>query len=402
MLGAIATGETEVRGFLPGCDCQATLAAMQSLGVRVSQKAPDHLVISGTGPQGLHAAEASLDLGNSGTGMRLLAGLLAGMPFDSVLTGDESLSQRPMRRIAEPLRRMGAVIGTTDGHAPLYIEGQRLSGIDYTVPVASAQVKSAVLLAAMYAKGLTRLRETAATRDHTERLLRWLGCEFRETPGEISLPGGQALTGRRIDVAGDFSAAAFFIVAAAIAADDVLVIENVGVNPTRVGLLELLSMMGADINIGAIRNQSGEPVADIEVRRTRLRGIDVPAELVPSSIDEFPVFFVAAASATGTTRLSGARELRVKESDRIAVMAEGLSRLGIDARPTPDGMSIEGGQLRSGSVMSHGDHRIAMAFAVASLVAEAEITVCDVANVATSFPGFVDAALSVGFNIEHE
>lgn len=402
MLGGIATGITEVHGFLPGSDCLATLAAMEQLGVKIDCVSAVHLVISGVGADGLHAIEQSLDMGNSGTAMRLLAGLLAGMPFDSVLVGDQSLTMRPMTRIAEPLTRMGAQIKTTDGHAPVYIRGQALTGVDYRMPIPSAQVKSAVLLAGLNATGQTRVTQSAPTRDHTERMLRWLGCELECDNDQVVLNGGQSLTGRRIDVPGDFSAAAFFIVAAAIAKDGAVTIRNVGVNPTRVGLLDLMSMMGADISIGTVRNQSGEPVADIEVRGSGLRGIDVPADLVPLAIDEFPVFFIAAACASGTTRLVGAQELKVKESDRIEVMADGLKRLGIKANTTPDGMVIHGGTLRGGSVHSRGDHRIAMAFAIASAAATGDIHVSDVANVATSFPNFVDVARTVGLNIEQE
>ena len=402
MLGAIAVGSTEVRGFLPGADCLATLAAMQALGVRVEQHKPDHLMIRGAGPNGLESVDGPLDMGNSGTGMRLLAGLLAGMPFDTVLTGDRSLSRRPMTRIAEPLQRMGASIETSDGHAPLTIKGTSLQGITYKSPVPSAQVKSALLLAGLYAQGRTSVKEAISTRDHTERLLGWMGCELNREENYVGIHGGQTLSGRRIDVPGDFSAAAFFIVAAAIARQGTVTIRDVGVNPTRVGLIDLLSMMGADINIAEIRSQSGEPVADITVVGSELRGIDVPMDLVPLAIDEFPVFFIAAACAQGTTRLSGAAELRVKESDRIGVMAEGLGRLGVSARQTTDGLVIEGGRMHGGAVNSHGDHRVAMAFAIASAAATGDIYVADVANVATSFPNFVDVARSVGLNINDE
>jgi len=402
MLGGIADGVTEVRGFLPGADCLATLAAMQALGVQIDRPQPENLIITGVGVDGLRASDRPLDLGNSGTGMRLLTGILAGMPFESVLTGDRSLSRRPMSRIAKPLEQMGASITMTHGHAPLRIEGRSLRGITYPSPVPSAQVKSAVLLAGLLAQGETRVEEPATTRDHTERLLGWMGCDLELGVDYVSLCGGQTLSGRRIEVPGDFSAAAFFIVAAAIAPQGVVTLCNVGVNPTRVGLIDLLSMMGADINIGDVRSQSGEPVADIKVVGGELRGIDVPRSLVPLAIDEFPVFFIAAACANGTTRLSGAQELRVKESDRIDVMAEGLGRLGITASPTVDGIIIEGGTLRAGSVNSHGDHRIAMAFAIASANATCDIHVADVANVATSFPNFVDVARAVGLNINYE
>ncbi|NNF65909.1 MAG: 3-phosphoshikimate 1-carboxyvinyltransferase [Gammaproteobacteria bacterium] len=402
MLASIAKGQSEIKGFLPGSDCLATLAAMESLGVSVRRLAPDRFLIDGSGADGLEASRTALDLGNSGTGMRLLAGLLAGASFDSVLVGDESLSSRPMGRIVKPLREMGASISSDDGHAPLTIKGRSLHGIHYKCPVASAQVKSAILLAGLNARGATRVEEPAVTRDHTERMLRWMGCDLQKGKNFVGLKGGQRLRGRQIDVPGDFSAAAFFIVAAAIAPEGAVSLPGVGVNPTRIGLIDLLSMMGADINIGEIQIRAGEPVADIEVAGGKLRGIDVPPDLVSLAIDEFPVFFIAAACASGTTRLSGATELRVKESDRIEVMATGLKRLGIKATTRPDGIIIEGGTLQGGSIDSCGDHRIAMAFAVASAAATADIHVRDVANVATSFPNFVDVARRVGLNIANE
>ncbi|NNF61913.1 MAG: 3-phosphoshikimate 1-carboxyvinyltransferase [Gammaproteobacteria bacterium] len=399
MLGAIAEGITEVTGFLPGEDCLATVAAMRRLGATIDCPASDRLVIHGTGVDGLQESGDEIYLGNSGTGMRLLAGLLAGMPFDSVLTGDRSLSSRPMGRIAEPLEQMGAAITTTAGHAPLRISGRRLHGIDYTLQIPSAQVKSAILLAALQADGVTTLHETATTRDHTERMLRWFGAELTQRDKTLQLAGRQSLTGRSLEVPGDFSAAAFFIVAALIAGAEPLRLTGVGVNPTRIGLLELLAMMGADINVSEVVSRCGEPVADIEVRRSDLRGIDVPPELVSLAIDEFPVFFIAAAFASGTTTLTGAAELRLKESDRIAVMADGLKRLGVTATPATDGISITGGTIGGGSIESRGDHRIAMAFAVASLAACEEIRINETDNVATSFPSFVDVANSVGFSI---
>ncbi len=399
LLGSLANGVSEVKGFLPGADCVATLAAMRAMGVEVEVIWPDHLRIHGVGLHGLQAPQEPLDMGNSGTGMRLLAGLLAGQDFSSVLTGDESLSRRPMDRVAVPLRAMGADIATEAGHAPLRIVGRKLQPIRYLMPVASAQVKSAILLAALYAEGETVIAEPGITRDHTERMLRTLGCELGGSGQRVTIRGGQPLQACDIDVPGDFSAAAFFITAAAINEGSELVLTDVGVNRTRIGLLDLLTEMGADISLSPPRAVGTEHVADIRVRGMPLRGIDVPPELVPLAIDEFPVFFVAAACASGTTRVSGAAELRHKESDRIQAMADGLSALGISARALPDGIMIAGGQIRGGQIDSCGDHRIAMAFAVAATVAAGPVQIADIANVATSFPDFADRACSVGMDI---
>lgn len=399
MLGAIAEGKTEIRDFLAGADCVATLGAMRTLGVEVEVLWPDHLIVNGAGLHGLSAPGAPLDLGNAGTGMRLLAGLLAGQRFDSVLVGDDSLMQRPMNRIAEPLGKMGAVISTTDGHAPLRISGRPLTGIRYELPVASAQVKSALLLAGLYAEGETVLVEPAVTRDHTERMLRWFGCEVQTEGRRVSMAGGQQPVGREIDVPGDFSAAAFFIVAAAIREGAQIVIHDVCVNATRIGLLDLLTMMGADICLTPPREVGGECVADIRVRGRTLDGIDVPPELVALAIDEFPALFVAAACARGTTRVSGAAELRYKESDRIHAMAIGLKRLGVRAVPSEDGVVIIGGPIAGGTVDSFDDHRVAMAFAVAATVADKPVRITNVNNVATSFPDFVERARGLGMKI---
>jgi 3-phosphoshikimate 1-carboxyvinyltransferase len=341
-------------------------------------------------------------MGNSGTAMRLLLGLLAGQAFDSCLVGDRSLSSRPMARVIEPLETMGAVIDAAEGgRAPLRVRGGReLKAIDYAMPVASAQVKSCLLLAGLYARGETVVREPAPTRDHSERMLRGFGCEVNSLDGVIRIAGGQRLAARDIDVPADVSSAAFFMVAASIAHGSRIRLRHVGINPTRTGVIDILRLMGADIEIDNAVEVGGEPVADITVNHARLRGIDIPRELVPLAIDEFPVLFVAAACADGITRLSGAEELRVKESDRIQVMADGLENLGIDSEVRPDGIVIEGGQLHGGAVDSHGDHRIAMAFSVASLVADGEIAIDDCANVGTSFPGFVDLARESGFRIE--
>jgi 3-phosphoshikimate 1-carboxyvinyltransferase len=356
--------------------------------------------VHGVGLHGLVAPAAPLDCGNAGTGMRLLAGLLAGQPFDSVLTGDASLSRRPMGRVIEPLVRMGACIGSDGGLPPLRIRGgQALHGIDYDLPVASAQVKSALLLAGLYARGETRIREPHPTRDYTERMLRAFGWPIAFAPGEARLTGDHRLLATDVSVPADFSSAAFFVVAATLVPGSDLLLRRVGLNPRRTGLLQALRAMGADIIESGLDEQGGEPVADLRVRHAPLRGIEVPEALVPDMIDEFPVLFVAAACAQGTTVVRGAAELRVKESDRIATMAQGMRTLGIDVEETPDGAVIRGGRLHGGSVTSHGDHRVAMAFAVAGQRADGEVRIGDVANVATSFPGFDALARDCGFGL---
>jgi 3-phosphoshikimate 1-carboxyvinyltransferase len=408
MLGGCATGVTEVRDFLAGEDCLATLAALRALGVRIEGPDQGRVRIHGAGAEAWLAAQAPLDMGNSGTALRLMMGLLAARSFDSVLVGDASLMKRPMERVAAPLRRMGARIDTADGRPPVRIHGvQALQSIDFDMPVASAQVKSAVLLAALYAHGRTRVRESAPTRDHTERMLAAFGVEVLRQGGSVALEGGQNLRATEIMVPGDFSSAAFFLVAGSIAAHGELAIRNVGVNPTRTGLLDILVKMGADIRIQDRRDIGGEPVADLVVRPARLRGIAVPVELVPLAIDEFPVFFIAAACAEGASTLRGAEELRVKESDRLAVMSEGLTNLKVPHELLADGMWLAGRSAASpgaamfsgGRVDSHGDHRIAMAFVVASLAASAAIEIDDVANVATSFPGFANLARDLGLRL---
>lgn len=403
MLGAIAEGTTRVRGFLEGEDCIATRRALEALGVEIADEGPGALRISGVGAAGLSAPAHPLDLGNSGTAMRLMAGLLAGQAFDSELTGDESLQRRPMERVAAPLRSMGARIATRDGKAPIRIAGgARLQGIDYTLPVASAQIKSALLLAGLSARGRTVVRSTGPSRDHTERMLRTLGADLAVEDGglTVALEGPQALTAADIDVPGDFSSAAFFVVAGCLAAKDGLTIEHVGVNPTRTGLQRILEAMGAAIELRNPRSAGTEPIADLHVKASALNGIDVPRELVPLAIDEFPILFIAAAAAKGRTVVRGAEELRHKESDRIAVMAEGLKVLGIEVEELPDGIVIEGGRFRGGTIDSRGDHRVAMAFAIASLVSEGPIEILNTAQVATSFPEFTRAAARLGLRID--
>jgi len=400
MLGAIASGKTQVDGFLEGEDCLATLRAVASLGVNVQRPAPGEVVIEGVGLRGLGLPRSVLDMGNAGTAMRLFMGLLSAQGFDSELVGDESLMRRPMERVAKPLRAMGAQIETQDGRPPVRIRGgAALRGLRYEMPVASAQVKSAVLLAGLYAEGETTVVEPAVTRDHTERMLQSFGANIVARGGSATVLPAAQLDATRISVPGDFSSAAFFIVAACIGAREPFVIEGVGVNPTRTGLLEMLALMGADLRLVNHRSAGAEPVADIEVRPARLRGIRVPERLVPLAIDEFPAFFIAAACADGETRVAGAEELRVKESDRIAVMARGLDALGVRNEVLADGLRIEGGPFGGGVVDSHGDHRVAMSFAVASLRASAPIEIRDVANVGTSFPGFAATARSVGLRL---
>ena len=404
MLGAIAEGQTDIGGFLAGEDCLATARALTALGVRIEGPADTQVRVHGVGAQGLRAADAPLDMGNAGTAMRLMMGLLAPQRFDSTLIGDDSLMRRPMERVAVPLRLMGAEIHTHEGRPPVQIRGRPdLRAIQYALPVASAQVKSAILLAALGASGRTRLTEPAPSRDHTERMLRAFGVDVPQQGATIALEGGQTLTGTRIEVPGDFSSAAFFLVAGCLAAERPLVLKNVGINPTRTGLLELLQRMGADIRVQphAALARGGEPIADLEVRKSALTGITVPESLVPLAIDEFPVFFVAAACASGETLVRGAHELRVKESDRLAAMAAGLAVLGIETQLLADGLWLRGGSAFSGgTIESRGDHRIAMAFAVAALRARAPIQILDVANVATSFPGFLATARAAGLQIE--
>lgn len=401
MLGALAEGITEVTGFLEGEDALATLSAFRAMGVEIEGPDNGRVTIHGVGMHGLQAPEGELYLGNSGTSTRLLSGLLAGQAFDVTMTGDKSLSGRPMKRVTDPLMTMGAVIETNDGKLPLTVKGgQTLSGIDYVLPMASAQVKSCLLLAGMYADGQTSVTEPAPTRDHTERMLSGMGYPVDVNGSTMTIQGGGKLTATNIDVPADISSATFFMVAAAIAPGSDITLQHVGINPTRIGVINILKMMGTDISLSNEAVTGGEPVADIRVRYAPLKGIQIPEDQVPLAIDEFPALFIAAACAEGQTVLTGAEELRVKESDRIQVMADGLQTLGIDAKPTPDGIVIEGGVLGAGEVDSHGDHRIAMSFTIAGLQAGGTIQIADCANVATSFPGFVDLATQAGIQVE--
>jgi 3-phosphoshikimate 1-carboxyvinyltransferase len=404
MLGSVAEGETRVTGFLASEDCLATMSAMQAMGVQIERPSPTELRVQGVGMRGLRAAGKPLDLGNAGTAIRLMTGLLAGQAFDSELIGDASLMNRPMERVAQPLRLMGARIETRGGKPPVRIQGGKLlRGIQYELPVASAQVKSAIMLAGLYADGVTTVVEPGVTRDHTERMLLTFGCRVEAVRGRISVTPPGRLSASSLEVPADFSSSAFFIVAGLLAAKDLLVVRGVGVNPTRTGLLDILGLMGADLRLVNHRSAGAEPVADIEIRPSRLKGIHVPEGLVALAIDEFPAFFIAAACAAGETVVTGAEELRVKESDRLAAMANGLAALGVDAEVQRDGMRVrgqpDGRPFAGGTIDSHGDHRIAMAFAMASVRAKGEIRILDVANVATSFPGFVDVARAAGLAV---
>ena len=403
MLASLAEGQSEVSGFLSGEDCLCTMKAFRAMGVRIEQLAETQLRIHGVGLHGLREPAQALDLGNSGTSMRLMTGLLAAQRFPVTLIGDESLSRRPMRRIVEPLRQMGAQIETTARNtAPLRIlpADGGLNGIAYKSPVASAQVKSGVLLAGLYARGRTEVFEPEASRDHTERMLRAFGVTVDAAPGRAALQGGQALRASDVEVPADISSATFFMLGAAIVPGSELLLSDVGVNPTRTGVIEILRRMGADIELLKQRRFGGEPVADLRVRGRRLHGIEVGHELVAAAIDEFPAVFVAAACARGETVVTGAAELRVKESDRIQAMCDGLQILGIAALAQPDGARITGGRLLGGTVDSKGDHRVAMSFAIATLRAEQPIRILDCANVNTSFPGFVELAQGAGLGIE--
>lgn len=399
LLGAIAEGETRIQHLLMGEDNLATLGALRALGVTIH--VDEQVVVQGVGLHGFTAPDHPLDLGNSGTGMRLMAGLLAAQRFSTQLVGDASLTRRPMRRIADPLKQMGAQVTlSAQGTPPIHIEGgHALQPITFTLPVASAQVKSCLLLAGLYASGTTRLTEPAVSRDHTERLLKQFGCPITQNGLTVSLTGPARLFASEVIVPGDISSAAFFMVAAAMTPGSDILLSRVGINPTRTGVIDILRRMGADIRFENERLLGQEPVADIRVRYAPLKGIDIPVACVPLAIDEFPILFIAAACASGQTVLRGAEELRVKESDRLDAMARGLTALGISVDVLPDGLIIEGGTLQGGMVDSAGDHRIAMAFSIAGNVAEAPVTILDTENVATSFPTFLSDANAIGLSV---
>ncbi len=404
LMSALADGETTVIGYCRGEDCLNTIRAVRAMGIRIDEE-PDRLLVFGKGRWGLVEPEGPIDCGNSGTAIRLLTGLLSGQEFFTVLTGDGSVRRRPMGRVVRPLRQMGATIAGRKGGelAPLAVSGSRLRGITYESPVASAQVKSALLLAGLYAEGATRIREPQRSRDHTERLFRYLGIPLTEENGGVVIEGGPTLSwdgGKPIKVPGDISAAAFFMVGASVVPDSDVTILGVGVNPTRTGVLDLLREMGADIRVANEREQSGEPVADLHVRSAALRGIRIGPDRVPSAIDEFPVLCVAAALAEGETVVTGAEELRVKESDRIATMASHLGNMGVPISEIRDGMTIRGlsgtkPRLSGGIYSSFGDHRVAMALAIAGLVAQAPTRIEQTDCVETSFPGFEDKLLEL-------
>ena len=410
MLGSLAEGKSTVSGLLQGDDVLSTMQAFRQMGVRIEATPSGDWEVWGNGLHGLKKPNNALDLGNSGTSMRLMSGILAAQSFAVTLIGDHSLSKRPMQRVLTPLAEMGATIQSAEnGRPPLVFSGnQKLTGIDYALPVASAQVKSAVLLAGLYASGETRVVEPALLRDHTERMLQGMGVDLQVEGSQITmLAGSRKLQPISIDVPADISSAAFFLVGASIAKGSDLLLEHVGINPSRIGVINILKLMGADIEIVNQRQCSGEPVADLRVRYAPLKGIRIPVEQVPLAIDEFPVLFVAAACASGQTVLTGAEELRVKESDRIQSMADGLTQLGVQATVQADGIVIDGGDGFLGNelgqpIQANSDHRIAMAFAVAGLRANAGIVIEDCDNVATSFPYFIKLAGEVGLSISEK
>ena len=402
MLGSIAEGVTRVSGFLEGEDSLATLNAFRDMGVQIERNG-SNVVIHGVGMRGLKEPKNPLNLGNSGTSIRLMSGLLSAQNFDSKLCGDESLSTRPMGRVINPLREMGADIFGDDSRPPLTIKGgSKLSGIEYTLPVASAQIKSCLLLAGLYGEGITTVIENGISRDHTERMLRGFGYDVISSNNRISLEGGGSLKGCNIEVPSDISSAAFFMVAGCISKDSSITLNSVNINPTRTGVIDILKLMGGNIELINQRLQAGELIADIKVSSSKLKGIEIPENLVPLAIDEFPVLFIAASCAEGETVLTGAKELRVKESDRIQVMADGLTSLGIENHVLEDGIRILGGEFtkQASSIKSHHDHRISMAFAIASVRSKFDIEIEGVDNVKTSFPNFEVLANSIGMSIK--
>ena len=401
MLGSIATGITKVSGFLEGEDSLATLNSFKEMGVEIERQG-SNVTINGVGMHGLREPAKPLNLGNSGTSIRLMSGLLSAQSFDSVLCGDESLSKRPMARVIDPLRKMGADISGSESKPPLMIKGgKKLSSLEYTLPVASAQIKSCLLLAGLYADGETHIIENGISRDHTERMLRGFGYKVTTSPGHVSILGGGILKACDIEVPSDISSSAFFMVAASIAEEADITLLAVNVNPTRTGVIDILRLMGANIELSNERLEAGELIADIRVQSSNLKGIEIPEHLVPLAIDEFPVIFIAASCAQGETVLTGAKELRVKESDRIQVMANGLAALGIKNEVLDDGIKIIGGKFKEqvAPIKSHHDHRISMSFAVASVRSNFEIRIDGVDNVKTSFPNFVELTNSIGMNI---
>ncbi len=402
ILAAIADGESRIKNFLQGEDTLATIRVFQKMGVNIKNDR-DIIIVKGVGLHGLRAENPTLDFGNSGTSVRLLSGLLSAQNFSSQLIGDASLMKRPMSRIINPLQKMNAKINCTDlGTLPIKIEGgQKIEAIEYELPIFSAQLKSCLLLAGLYAEGTTKIIENTATRDHTERMLANFSHSVIKKGNQISIKKADRLIGCEIIVPGDFSSAAYFIVAAILTPNSNIILENVGVNPTRNAMIKIMKSMGADVELKNERLESGEPVATIYAKTSKLTGIDIPEELVPVAIDELPIILVAAACAKGKTRLSGATELRAKESDRIQSMLDGFISLGIKVKALEDGMIIEGGQYNGGVINSNDDHRIAMAFSIAGIIAKAPIIINSCKNVATSFPGFIDTAKHLGINIDY-
>ena len=404
MLGSIADGVTRVSGFLEGEDSLATLNAFKEMGVNIERDGSS-VVIHGVGMRGLKKPKNPLNLGNSGTSIRLMSGLLSAQEFDSELCGDESLSTRPMGRVIKPLREMGADISGNDSKPPLtIIGGKQLTAIEYTLPVASAQIKSCLLLAGLYSEGMTSIIENGISRDHTERMLKGFGYDVTTSNNKISVLGGGSLKGCNIEVPSDISSAAFFMVAGCISKNSSIILNSVNINPTRTGVIDILKLMGGNIQLLNQRLQAGELIADIKVSSSKLKGIQIPESLVPLAIDEFPVLFIAASCADGETVLTGAKELRVKESDRIQVMADGLNSLGVKNEVLEDGIRITGGEFtkQTSSILSHHDHRISMAFAIASVRSNFDIEIEGVDNVKTSFPNFVELANSIGMKIKQE
>jgi len=391
ILASLSEGKSIIRNFLRAEDPLRTIKAFRQMGIEIKEFKEEELVINAKGLIGLREPENIIDCGNSGTTMRLLCGVLAGQPFRATLTGDESLRNRPMQRIITPLTGMGAKITSEAGYPPLTINGGNLKPIHYKSPIASAQVKSAILLAGLYCDGVTTIQEPGRSRDHTERMLKAQGAEVEIEDLQVSIRGKANLKPLDITVPGDFSSAAFFIVAGIIVTDSEILIKNVGINPTRTGLLEILKMMGARIEVENEGEVSGEPVADLYVRHSVLRGVTIGGDLILRAIDEFPILCVAASVAQGITKITGAKELRLKESDRIASMTEELRKMGVSIEELPDGVIIEGRErLGDATTHSHGDHRVAMAMAVAGLVAQGKTIVEDTACIDTSFPGFFE------------
>lgn len=389
MFGALAEGETTVTNFLPGADCLSTISCFKQLGVHIEQDG-QNVKIEGKGFNGLKEPESVLDVGNSGTTIRLMMGILAGQPFSAVLAGDESIAKRPMTRVVNPLRQMGAVIDGRKGaeYTPLCIRGGKLKGFRYELPVASAQVKSAIILAGLQAEGETIIIEPEETRDHTERMIQEFGGKIEKDGHTIKVSGNQVFKGTSINVPGDISSAAFFMVAAAITENSEVVLKNVGLNPTRTGIIEVMKSMGADITIEK-KTSEGEPAGDITVRSSRLKGTTISGDLIPRLIDEIPVIALLATQAEGVTTIKDAAELKVKETNRIDTVANELSILGADITPTADGLIIKGRKaLNGGKVTSHGDHRIGMMLAVAALITDGEVELADPDAIDVSYPLF--------------